>query len=451
MANRATQPEPAQAAPDVERGDEVYFRHKTGPLAGKVLSRGAHGVIVEHKGKRHPVRWGDLHGHKVKVRPEVKVVDQGEDGMIVEDRSGGRRFVHDPLEPPREQMVKSCRPVVLLFGEPELLVKAGMKGRPGLHLESITDKAGHQTKRWKAGDKVAFTHPTGGHPTHGEVVGEPGKDGAHVKEHGTGAVHPVLHKDLQAHEDGPKQPSEEEGAAPTAASKPFYSPEETEKLPAKAVQPHKTWEDLSRHGKVGLAQFKGALSEVVEKMGLRADLKPDKLEGDHLSSKDGFLFVAPLKGEARANEKVEAEYGGDWSKLRDMVRGTIAVSSMDELHQAVDAVKAAGLKLAMKPNDRFAKPTASGYRDLMVNVKLPNGMLAELQFHLKAMTAAKNEGHKHYETERGLQAKYRSETPDESWSDEDHTAFYKARKAQKDIYGKAWASAGGVDQSEKSD
>lgn len=117
--------EPAASPPDVERHDEVYFRHASGPKAGRVLSRGAHGCVIEADGERHKVRWEHFLGHKVRVRPDVKVVDKGEDGFLVEDRGGARRFVRDPvgvIDP--EPLKKAAAPAVLLMGEPGDLAKA---------------------------------------------------------------------------------------------------------------------------------------------------------------------------------------------------------------------------------------------------------------------------------------------------------------------------------------
>lgn len=206
-------------------------------------------------------------------------------------------------------------------------------------------------------------------------------------------------------------------------------------------QPHKTWDDLVKHGTEGLEQFRGQLGKVAQAMGLKPGMKPEAITPEQWNNDEGFLFIAPLKGAKRAHEKVEADYGGDYSQLRDMVRGTISVPTMGHVKQALAHIKEAGLELAMKPKDRFAKPTNEGYRDLMTFVKLPNGMVAELQIHVKAMTLAKEEGHAHYETTRSLQAKYNEDAPSDKWRDEDHTKFYDALKAQKDIYGKAWQRA----------
>lgn len=147
--------EASAAPPDCERHDEVYFRHPSGPKVGRVLSRGQHGCWVECDGARHQMRWADYHGHKTRVRSEVKVVDEGDDGLLVEDRSGRRRFVSDPvglkpIDTDGQPMAKSTLPVVLVLGAgPADLLKAQTAGRPGLSLQVVTDKAGHQTKRWK--------------------------------------------------------------------------------------------------------------------------------------------------------------------------------------------------------------------------------------------------------------------------------------------------------------
>jgi len=116
---------------------------------------------------------------------------------------------------------------------------------------------------------------------------------------------------------------------------------------------------------------------------------------------------------------------------------------MGHVKQVIGHLKAAGLEMAQKPKNRFEKPTPEGYRDLMTFVRLPNGMLAELQIHTKVMTLAKEKGHKHYEVTRSLQGKYNEGKPSDKWDDEDHTKFYSAFKAQKDIYSEAWNKANG--------
>jgi predicted ABC-type ATPase len=221
-------------APDVERHDEIYFRHASGPKTGKVLSRGAHGCVIEADGSRHKVRWENFLGHKVRVRPDVRVVDKGEDGFLVESRAGERRFVRDPMGEVKADgpaMRKALRPTVLFFAEPEVLAKAmgrGIKNRPGLSLQDVTDKSGRHTKRWKrsGGDAGGADGDDGeagaehGYGTHnlrpgdhvqfeagdfsgeGEIVGAPGRDGAYVRDK-SGRDHRVLWSEVRAHRPQP--------------------------------------------------------------------------------------------------------------------------------------------------------------------------------------------------------------------------------------------------------
>jgi hypothetical protein len=79
-------------------GDHVYF-HKSGkPCSGKVLSTGRHGCTVDHEGQPHKLKWEHLAGHKSRVPQQYNVVDHGEDGLIVENQHGVRRFVGIPPE-----------------------------------------------------------------------------------------------------------------------------------------------------------------------------------------------------------------------------------------------------------------------------------------------------------------------------------------------------------------
>lgn len=80
--------------PGFYRGDEVYFDHPSGPLTGRVLAHGKHGCTIEcGKGKRHRVKWDRVLGHKKRSALNYRIVEDGEDGMIVEDDTGRRRFI----------------------------------------------------------------------------------------------------------------------------------------------------------------------------------------------------------------------------------------------------------------------------------------------------------------------------------------------------------------------
>lgn len=85
-------------------GDEVFFHHSGQPKCGKVLSAGKHGCTVEHEGKQHKVKWEYLAGHKKRAPQQYKVLDHGEDGMIVENQHGHRRFLSVPPEARAERL-----------------------------------------------------------------------------------------------------------------------------------------------------------------------------------------------------------------------------------------------------------------------------------------------------------------------------------------------------------
>jgi tRNA isopentenyl-2-thiomethyl-A-37 hydroxylase MiaE len=146
-----------------------------------------------------------------------------------------------------------------------------------------------------------------------------------------------------------------------------------------------------------------------------------------------------MKTEASADRKTRDENGGKYEKLTDVVRATVAVDSMAQMHEVVQHLQERGLKLAKLPADRFAKPMSTGYRDMNLKVQWPNGHVGELQLHLKPILEAKAAGHEHYERQRALAPKLatRSMTQGE-WRAYDH-----AEREQRRLYGEAWHKAGG--------
>lgn len=126
----------------------------------------------------------------------------------------------------------------------------------------------------------------------------------------------------------------------------------------------------------------------------------------------GMLLMAPLKSLKRSVEKVKADYHGDWSKLTDVVRASLAVDTFDELQGVLGKLRQSGLHLAKAPKDRFASPLPVGYRDVLLNVTLPNGHIGELQVHVKSMLATKELiAHHYYEQMRAIEARLADVTP----------------------------------------
>jgi len=221
---------PAPVSPSAMVGDEVFFSRGDAPCCGKVTAVGKHGATIDVDGKPHRVKWSGVLGHKKRAKQKFNIIHEGEDGCVVEDATGKQRFIAIPPEAREDQyMVKSEGGRRLL-----IFAKAGeISNRPGLHLEEKTDKTGRRQKKWvrnnkdepkgrepgkgndgsdgkskrgadagygthniEAGDSVKFK--LGDVEGEGEVVGNPGADGAHVKD-SSGHVHQVRWDQVTGH------------------------------------------------------------------------------------------------------------------------------------------------------------------------------------------------------------------------------------------------------------
>lgn len=115
-------------------------------------------------------------------------------------------------------------------------------------------------------------------------------------------------------------------------------------------------------------------------------------------------LLAPVKGMKRAVEKMYTDADNesremDPADVKDLLRSTIVVRSQDDVSAAIAAVKAGFDVVRIK--DRFTSPMNTGYRDVLINVKMPNGILAEIQINIPEMLSAKeNHGHKLFEVSR---------------------------------------------------
>lgn len=108
---------------------------------------------------------------------------------------------------------------------------------------------------------------------------------------------------------------------------------------------------------------------------------------DHIAEKvdrGSTVAKAPLKGMARATEKVEKDYGGDASKITDIARNTIVAGE----HQHADVVsmlkaKGAAVKV-VKPGD-----DSLGYTGINAKIPTKAGLTAEMQVNTPHMIFAK--------------------------------------------------------------
>lgn len=146
-----------------------------------------------------------------------------------------------------------------------------------------------------------------------------------------------------------------------------------------------------------------ATAELANHLAAAAAAKPDfdaKMEGigKAIGSK---VKLAKIKGGDRLLEKHVRDNEGDPSKMKDLVRGSLVVNSLDDVGPALAEIEKHFD--VSRVNDRFAKPTNAGYSDVLINVNLPGGIQGELQIHVPEMLAAKSElGHALYNIERKL-------------------------------------------------
>jgi len=227
-----------------------------------------------------------------------------------------------------------------------------------------------------------------------------------------------------------------------ASPKGLFNPDETKGLPNAASQkttdPDKLFEnakDAHEHQLKWLNHGQG-LEKALGASVIRAD-KGDKVD---FSKVGPIILIGPMKKKERAKEKVDADYGGDWSKLNDVVRASVAVDTYEDLEKTLDKLRKSGLKLARQPKDRFAKPTEAGYRDVLLNVEYPNGHVGELQLHVKSMLKAKDAGHKLYEGVRTIEGNAKKEGRD-TLTDKEMAAINEANSKMKALYDDAWKEA----------
>ena len=108
----------------------------------------------------------------------------------------------------------------------------------------------------------------------------------------------------------------------------------------------------------------------------------------------------PLKREERIQEKLDA--GDHITEILDVMGMTIAVKDFKNLVEIAAELRERNDVLRVK--DRFKPIDKFGYKDILINVQLSDGMIAEVQINTEQMIDAKSKygGHKIYEIARGL-------------------------------------------------
>ncbi len=112
---------------------------------------------------------------------------------------------------------------------------------------------------------------------------------------------------------------------------------------------------------------------------------------------NGHVKQGTIKGMERSRFKATTDYLGNTNEVTDLIRGTIVYDSLDDLYRGIDALKESDGVKQIRIKDRVGNPLGEpplgmGYRDMLLNVRLKNGHVAEIQLHIKQMNIAKETG-----------------------------------------------------------
>ena len=233
------------------------------------------------------------------------------------------------------------------------------------------------------------------------------------------------------------------GAAPTNIPEEIaniFSPGERS-LPKTARQPSQDLDSLYAQATQAMEEQLDLLNrgEGLDSLLGASVIRGDKKEKPDLTQPGPLVLIGPLKGKARVLEKLQ-ESGAGADSILDLVRATVAVDSLEEIPKVMSMLRSLGIEIAREPKNRFAKPTDVGYRDLMFNVRYPNGHVGEIQINIKSMLIAKELGHLYYEKVRSFMAE-KALSGDTSVSPEEQAEIDHANAVQKHLYSEAWEEA----------
>lgn len=114
----------------------------------------------------------------------------------------------------------------------------------------------------------------------------------------------------------------------------------------------------------------------------------DKFADDALKKLGGIKVIkAPVKGYARAMEKVINDYNGDVSKIGDLARNTIIVNSEADVQRIIQSLQTH--PSVIKGSVTLPSPETMGYFGGNIKVMTDSGLMAEIQVNTPAMLYAK--------------------------------------------------------------
>jgi hypothetical protein len=181
----------------------------------------------------------------------------------------------------------------------------------------------------------------------------------------------------------------------------------------KARQPvskEDAYDELRELSERGMPEFRDMLGHIDAPIYEVTKMDLGEMEAKLSDAEAGpIVLIGPIKEYQRASEKVYNDYGGNWTKLLDMVRASVCCNSMEELNHAIATVRKAHAVYARFPKDRFREPLSNGYRDILINYRLPCNLITEVQYHLKPMVIARERTRLSYDVVRAIKASMEEE------------------------------------------
>ena len=159
------------------------------------------------------------------------------------------------------------------------------------------------------------------------------------------------------------------------------------------TQPVKSLDELYERAHKAAGPFKKTVDNLAAKYGGEASYTPEQY------AEPGTI----LKSRSSAERKMTTELGNDPKLLRDVIRATVISKTVENTRRAAaDFIGEHGDDI-LRVKDRYVDQIKGGYRDILINYRTPEGLVAEIQFNSKAMVKAKNEtAHALYEKAREL-------------------------------------------------
>jgi len=126
----------------------------------------------------------------------------------------------------------------------------------------------------------------------------------------------------------------------------------------------------------------------------------------------GRAIIRPFpKDRGRALDKI-VKYEGEAYRLNDLAATAVQYTRLEDLYEALSVLlrlaKEHGV-LVVSFEDRFHTPQPSGYRDVKLALRLPNGHIGELRLHLTAIDDVASYEHNVYQAWRDVRAVAMSE------------------------------------------